>query len=529
MIKVQISYLQIVCDLQKLTTKKETTKILKEQKKMMNFVAVFLVVSSLASAGMWSPRPQNDNQNQEKKQGDHQREVIVKNGHRVVVVEYDEHGHPITKVSISSEQDRQADKDSSISDNDVSSPSMVSRAFDKAMDNMKEATSALPNLGQEGHSPKELICDAYGKCKHQIARDLEMKKKIVKGTVHGAKETAHKVGEAVESAYEKTGEAVGNVYEKAKEMVSDKAHEVEETAKDSVGKAKGAAKTAREMGETLAADIKSNASNLCEDLASKAQEAKETAEHAAAKVKTGAEELESGTQKRFHELGRKGREIWYGALRSTGLSDALDALMSVANLFGLATAYGTCMWITFVSSHVLLGNLAPQQFGMVQSKIYRVYFRAMASSVGMALLGHLWRHGNKKFTGNMLQLQNFNLMAALLMIFVNMLYLEPRSTKVMFERMKMEKEEGRERVHVGTRVSSESEQQRITAEVEPTTTVASQVTERREQEVAQADTDRLDEMRERLKKLNSYSSLLNVMSLMSLSWHLVYLAQRLHS
>ncbi|KAI5356052.1 hypothetical protein L3X38_008947 [Prunus dulcis] len=110
-----------------------------------------------------------------------------------------------------------------------------------------------------------------------------------------------------------------------------------------------------------------------------------------------------------------------------------------------------------------------------------------------------------------------------------MLYLEPRSTKVMFERMKMEKEEGRERVHVGTRVSSEAEQQRNTAEVEPTTPVASQVTERREQEVAQADTDRLDEMRERLKKLNSYSSLLNVMSLMSLSWHLVYLAQRLLS
>ncbi|PQM41981.1 uncharacterized protein Pyn_32069 [Prunus yedoensis var. nudiflora] len=185
------------------------------------------------------------------------------------------------------------------------------------------------------------------------------------------------------------------------------------------------------------------------------------------------------------------------------------------------------MWITFVSSHVLLGNLTPQQFGMVQSKIYRVYFRAMASSVGMALLGHLWRHGNKKFTGkaaDMLQLQNFNLMAALFMIFANMLYLEPRSTKVMFERMKMEKEEGRERVNVSTRVSREAEQQPITTEVEPTTTVASQVTERR----AQADTDRLNEMRERLKKLNSYSSLLNVMSLMSLSWHLVYLAQRLH-
>ncbi|KAM1203964.1 hypothetical protein ACFX2J_019713 [Malus domestica] len=44
------------------------------------------------------------------------------------------------------------------------------------------------------------------------------------------------------------------------------------------------------------------------------------------------------------------------------------------------------------------------------------------------------------------------------MILFNMMYLEPRSNKVMFERMKIEKEEGRgrERVHVDARINMEA-------------------------------------------------------------------------
>ncbi|KAM0977039.1 hypothetical protein EV1_019636 [Malus domestica] len=55
-------------------------------------------------------------------------------------------------------------------------------------------------------------------------------------------------------------------------------------------------------------------------------------------------------------------------------------------------------------------------------------------------------------------LHNYNLIAALSMILFNMMYLEPRSTKVMFERTKIKKEEGRgrERVHVDARISMEA-------------------------------------------------------------------------
>ncbi|XP_068322857.1 uncharacterized protein [Pyrus communis] len=565
---------------------------------MMNFVALFLVVSSLVTAGVWSPSaspPNDQTQRHEQREEGHQQqhagdqEVIVKNGHRVVVVEYDEHGHHKTKVSISPEHGHPPRREaSSFSENEVSSPSKISRAFDNSMENIKEAASGLANFGQghgEGHSPKELMCDAYGKCKHKIASAIETKKEICKETAHGAKEAAHKVGEAAH----RVGEAVENVCERAKDTVSDEAHEVEETARNPMEKAKNASKMAKDMGDTLAGDIQGNAlrqrehlaeiakdaketaeeaagkvkagaRELKSDLAEKAKEAKETAEEtafkvkagaeelksdlaekaketaeeAAGKVKAGAEDIKSGTQKRLHQLRDKGREFWYGALiRSIASGDLLEGLMSVAHLFGLATAYGMCMWITFASSHVLAGSLPPQQFGMVQSKIYKVYFKAMAYSVGMALLGHLWRHRSSLFRGKSADmLQNYNLIAALSMILFNMMYLEPRSTKVMFERMKIEKEEGRgrERVHVDARISREAgqQQQRTTTEGEPSITTLPQLS-RREQQVVEPDIERLNEMRERLKKLNTYSSFLNIASLMALSWHLLYLAQHLPS
>lgn len=53
---------------------------------MMNVVAVFLVLSSLVKASVWSPRPNHETGNIGGGNGE---DVILKEGHRVVVVEYD--------------------------------------------------------------------------------------------------------------------------------------------------------------------------------------------------------------------------------------------------------------------------------------------------------------------------------------------------------------------------------------------------------------------------------------------------------
>lgn len=63
----------------------------------------------------------------------------------------------------------------------------------------------------------------------------------------------------------------------------------------------------------------------------------------------------------------------------------------------------------------------------------------------------------------------------------------------MFERMKVEKEEGR-----GGERTNEQELRR-----------------------------KLEKLSERLSKLNTYSSWLNILTLLGLTWHFVYLGQRL--
>lgn len=69
----------------------------------------------------------------------------------------------------------------------------------------------------------------------------------------------------------------------------------------------------------------------------------------------------------------------------------------------------------------------------------------------------------------------------------------------------------------------------ITADPAITTSKAAmsatlQATEVVDREVVKS---RIVGLNQRLKKLNSYSSLLNLLTLMALTWHLVYLSQRL--
>lgn len=310
---------------------------------MMNALALSLLVSSLAAAGMFSPTPPKQGAN-----------TIVKEGHRVVVVEYDQDGHQNTKISISPPEPDHSD----------------SNLLDNARDKIKEAASVFPNMPGTGmagsssshsqdaflHAPKDLICDAYGRCKHKIADAMGKAK--------------DKAQEAIEKKKDIDG-AVADAVGKAKDTVYDKAKETVEKGMDT--------------GQTMKDHVVRNVSQA------------------------------THTVKRF---------------ASTALGPLDSSVMGVANLLGFATAYGMCVWITFISSYVLSKAMPRQQFVVVQSKIYPVYFRAMAYTVGIALLGHVLGHRNTLFTSKPQMLQAYNLLASLLTIFFNSLYLEPRATKV---------------------------------------------------------------------------------------------------
>lgn len=90
----------------------------------------------------------------------------------------------------------------------------------------------------------------------------------------------------------------------------------------------------------------------------------------------------------------------------------------------------------------------------------------------------------------------------------------------MFERMKLEKEEGRGIEHQGSAEATRTPEPRP-----PPPEEAAAPTQ--EDMDGDAFRSRVAMLNERLRKLNSYSSLLNVTTLMALTWHLVYLAQRI--
>ncbi|XP_039002403.1 uncharacterized protein LOC120128853 [Hibiscus syriacus] len=418
--------------------------------------------------------------------------VIVKDGHRVVVVEYDEDGKHNTKVSISS-------------------PSLQQQTEPREYvvdGTTKEAAPALPNVGRDKdgsrkHSPGELICDAFGKCTHITSTAFGKAKDKISETAHDANKVKDEASDKVKDMVSETAHpikgAVGDAIDKAKEAVVQTGQDVKERAKESIDKAKDTVKEAKDKAKTMGDDI----------------------------VKNGAERVQN-IQKKAEEAQRATDKLFDGLKYITSM-EALNTVMGLANLLGLATAYGMSVWVTFISSYVLAEHLPRQQFGVVQSKIYPVYFRAMAYSIGLALLGHFLWHRKKSISSWPEMFQSFNLLSSLFMVLVNALYLEPNATKVMFERIKMEKEEGRGRPDFAAEGSR-------TIETPNVADPASKISRKgplpapaaapigSEDEVMKP---RMVRLNMRLKKLNTNSSVLNILTLMALTWHLVYLGQRL--
>lgn len=108
--------------------------------------------------------------------------------------------------------------------------------------------------------------------------------------------------------------------------------------------------------------------------------------------------------------------------------------------------------------------------------------------------------------------------------------------QLMFERMKIEKEEGRGRDYDLTPERNNRTEEHKRPSTDPkntsstfTTTTTEAVESPTKGKEHDAVRSRIVKLNNKLKRLNSHSSILNIMNLMSLTWHLVYLAQRVHS
>ncbi|GMH21792.1 hypothetical protein Nepgr_023634 [Nepenthes gracilis] len=518
---------------------------------MMSLLAITLVLTTLALPSIFSPTPSAENQN-------HGEQVIVQGGHRAVLIEYvDGTGEGNTKVSIS------PPTTSGTAAKDKLSPEAASVATvaEEAKDQLKDALTP-----EDGHipDPRELICDAFGNCKRKIAGAFfsgkekaaetvyeveEEAKEFVGGAVDKTKEMVCKVGGGGEKIGDKAKHVTQAFAEKSKRKWEDMSADLGSAREKAAGEAKDAeemaedeAKKVDDSGDKIGEKVKHASEVFVEKLKRAGEDISKDLKSArdrdqdAGKVKKAEEMVEKSTKK-VEEKGEKGKEELSAVARrgKVAFCDALsyalspESLTDEVHLLGFSTAYGLSVWVTFVMSYVLAAVLPRQQFAVVQSKIFPAYFKVMAFSVGVSLLGHLMGWRREGFSRMAEMLQGFNLLACLLFVLANLLFLEPRASKVTFEKMKLEKEEERGRRDRFTQqkrvVDALATETAAPVAATTTATPAAHAQPTREQEEAES---KMDKLGYRMKKLNSYSSLLNIMNLMGLSWHLVYLSQRLH-
>jgi len=84
---------------------------------------------------------------------------------------------------------------------------------------------------------------------------------------------------------------------------------------------------------------------------------------------------------------------------------------------------GTNVWTTFIAGLTMFKNLPRKQFGSLQAKLFPKYFQLGTACTSLVLL-----------TGHRLGLPSGPALASLIFTLVNLLYLSPKSTEVMFER-----------------------------------------------------------------------------------------------
>ncbi|KAI4332171.1 hypothetical protein L6164_017101 [Bauhinia variegata] len=180
----------------------------------MNLQSLSLVITSLAAVGVFSATTEAAN--------NHRESTIIKEGNRVIVVEYDQDGHQNTRIKISPET------------HDKKPVNFDSGGLDNAKGKIKKVASAVPNKGQahSGESdsgaflqiPKEPFCG--GECKEKVAGAMEKAKEKVSETAHDGidkkKEIAHEILARKKETAREVGHTAAEAVGKARETASRK-------------------------------------------------------------------------------------------------------------------------------------------------------------------------------------------------------------------------------------------------------------------------------------------------------------------
>ncbi|KAH7681045.1 hypothetical protein IHE45_05G034500 [Dioscorea alata] len=229
-------------------------------------------------------------------------------------------------------------------------------------------------------------------------------------------------------------------------------------------------------------------------------------------------DLVAESMKDVCEIVRRMQGLVYVTVSYVASHEMAGAVTSTMHLLGFVTAHGACVWVLLVWRHVVPMALPRQQLGLVQARVYPVYFKLVAFGVGLAFLS---RYTETDLSQLKEKLPGYNLVAVLLLVLANMLFLEPKVTKLVMKKVKVEKEEGRG----GENPETELEKPVVTGATSINGACCELVPPVEEKDMR----SKVDELDNELKRLNKFSAFLNILTLIGLTLHLVHLAHRLQA
>jgi len=105
--------------------------------------------------------------------------------------------------------------------------------------------------------------------------------------------------------------------------------------------------------------------------------------------------------------------------------------LTLLHMLAFSSWFGCSVWVSFVAGLVMFKNLPRHTFGRLQAKLFPAYFLFSAIMIGIAMV-----------TSSALGWGLQSLGCIMATILINLVYFEPETTRVMFERHKVERRLG---------------------------------------------------------------------------------------
>lgn len=116
-------------------------------------------------------------------------------------------------------------------------------------------------------------------------------------------------------------------------------------------------------------------------------------------------------------------------------------LIKVLHLLVLSFSWGMQVWVSFIAGFALIQTVTLHTFGLVQSKLFPVYFYCLLASNFVSLVVFAVYHPRELLDWHE-SVQMALYLVALITVVLNSQWIGPAATEVMFQLREVEKEHG---------------------------------------------------------------------------------------